>query len=158
MVAVTPIDPDQIQPWNPLSHLVDRKREPVCSLHVQKHLLRWPPRAPLIKASLAFIRNFRRRYRETGDIAAKPQRGVRRSKIKAQDEELLQKLVKEQNDIYLRELQRSLLDPTGLEVSESSLCRQLNRLKLGRQKKFNSQLTGLGKSSKAAVWMEDLAK
>jgi hypothetical protein len=45
--------------------------------------------------------------------------------------------------IYLRELQRSLLDRTGLEVSESSLCRQLNRLKLGRQKKFNSQLTAL---------------
>ena len=34
---------DQIQPWNPLSHLVDRKREPVCSLHVQEHLLLWPP-------------------------------------------------------------------------------------------------------------------
>ena len=92
---------------------------------------------------MAFIRNFRRRYRETGDIAAKSQRGARRSKIKGQDEELLQKLVKEQNDIYLRELQRSLLDRTGLEVSESSLCRHLNRLKLWRQKKFNSQLTAL---------------
>jgi transposase len=92
---------------------------------------------------LAFIRNFLRRYRETGDIAAKPRRGDRRSKIKGKDEELLQKLVKEQNDINLRELQGSLLDSTGLEVSESSLCRQLNRLKLGRQKKFNSQLTAL---------------
>jgi hypothetical protein len=45
--------------------------------------------------------------------------------------------------IDLRELQGSLLDRTGLEVSESSLCRQLNRLKLGRQKKFNSQLTDI---------------
>ena len=158
MVAVTPIDPDQIQPWNPLSHLVDRKGEPLCSLHIQEYLLLWPPRAPLIKVTLAFIRNFLRRYRETGDIAAKPQRGARRSKIKGKDEELLQKLVKDQNDIDLRELQGSLLDRTGLEVSESSLCRQLNRLKLGRQKKFNSQLTALWKSSKAAVWMEDLAR
>jgi transposase len=97
------------------------------------------------------MRNFLRRYRQTGDIAAKPQRGARRSKIKGKDEELLQKLVKEQNDIYLRELQRSLLDRTGLEVSESSLWRQVNRLKLGRPKKFNSQLTALLKSSKAAV-------
>ena len=92
---------------------------------------------------MAFIRNFLRRYRETGDIAAKPQRGTRRSKIKGKDEEFLQKLVKEQNDIDLRELQGSLLDRTGLEVSESSLCRHLNRLKLGRQKKFNSQLTAI---------------
>jgi len=92
---------------------------------------------------LAFIGNFLRRYRETGDIAAKPQRGARRSKIKGKNQELLQKLVKEQNDIDLRELQGSLLDRTDLEVSESSLCRQLNRLKLERQKKFNSQLTDL---------------
>jgi len=83
---------------------------------------------------LAFIRNFLRRYRETGDIAAKPQRGAPRSKIKGKHEELLQKLVKDKNDIHLRELQGSLLDRTGIEVSESSLCRQLNRLKLGRKK------------------------
>ena len=53
------------------------------------------------------------------------------------------KLVKDKNDIHLRELQGSLLDRTGLEVSKSTLCRQLNRLKLGRQKKFNSQLTDI---------------
>jgi len=84
---------------------------------------------------LAFIRNFRRRYRETGDIAAKQQRGSRRSKIKGKDEELLPKLVKDKNDLHLRELQGSLLDRTGIEVSEFRLCGQLNRLKLGRQKK-----------------------
>ena len=92
---------------------------------------------------MAFIRNFLRRYRETGDIAAKTQRGARRSKIKGKDEELLPKLVKDKNDIHLRELQGSLLDRTGIEVSESSLRRQLNRLKLGRKKKFDSQLTAL---------------
>ncbi|WP_445173991.1 hypothetical protein [Microcoleus sp.] len=92
---------------------------------------------------MAFIRNFLRQYRETGDIAAQPQRGVRRSKIKGKDEELLPKLVKDKNDIHLRELQGSLLDRTGIEVSEYSLCCQLNRLKLGRKKKFYSQLTAL---------------
>jgi transposase len=55
----------------------------------------------VIKVSLAFIRNFLRRYRETGDIAAKPQRGARRSKIKRKDQELLQKLVNDKNDILL---------------------------------------------------------
>jgi transposase len=97
--------------------------------------------AQRFKVSLAFIRNFLRRYRETGDIAPKPQGGDRRSKIQGKDEELLQKLVAEQNDIYLRELQGSILDRTGIEVSESSLCRQLKRLKLERKKNFNSQRT-----------------
>ncbi|WP_333131796.1 hypothetical protein [Microcoleus sp. Pol11C3] len=64
-------------------------------------------------------------------------------KIQGKDEELLQKLVTEQRDIYLRELQGSLLDRTGIEVSQSSLCRQLKRLKLGRKKNFNSQGTAL---------------
>jgi transposase len=99
--------------------------------------------AQRFKVSLAFIRNFLRRYRETGDIAPKPQGGDRRSKIQGKDEELLQKLVAEQNDIYLRELQGSILDRTGIEVSESSLCRQLKRLKLERKKNFNSQRTAL---------------
>jgi transposase len=99
--------------------------------------------AQRFKVSLAFIRNFLRRYRETGDIAPKPQGGDRRSKIQGKDEELLQKLVAGQNDIYLRELQDSLLDRTGIKVSESSLCRQLKRLKLERKKNFNSQRTAL---------------
>lgn len=95
--------------------------------------------AQRFKVSLAFIRNFLRRYRETGEIAPKQQGGERRSKIQGKDEELLQKLVREQNDIYLRELQSSLLDRTGIEISESSLCRQLKRLKIRRKKNFNSQ-------------------
>ena len=99
--------------------------------------------AQRFKVSLAFIRNFLRRYRETGDIAPKPQGGDRRSKIQGKDEELLQKLVTEKSDIYLLELQDSLLDRTGIKVSESSLCRQLKRLKLGRKKNFNSQRTAL---------------
>ena len=112
----------------------------------QEHLLLRPPRAALIKVSLAlFIRNFLHRYGETGDIAAKPQRGVRRSKIKGKDEELLPKLVKDKNDIHLREIQGSLLDRTGIEVSESSLCRQLNRLKLWRKKKFDPVNSSLKK-------------
>jgi hypothetical protein len=35
------------------------------------------------------VRDFLRRYRETNEITAKPQGGDRRSKIKGEDEELL---------------------------------------------------------------------
>lgn len=38
--------------------------------------------------SLSFIRDFLRRYRETGEIVPKPQGGDRRSKVKGKDQEL----------------------------------------------------------------------
>lgn len=93
--------------------------------------------AKRFKISLSFIRDFLRRYRETGEIAAKPQGGDRRSKIKGKEQELLQKMVTEQSDIYLREIQSALQQRTGIDVSVSSLCRTLKRLKLGRKKNFS---------------------
>jgi transposase len=92
--------------------------------------------AERFKVSLSFTRDFLRRYRETGEIKAKPQGGDRRSKIKGKDQELLKKIVVEQSDIYLREIQESLEKSTGINVSVSSLCRTLKRLKLGRKKKL----------------------
>ena len=93
--------------------------------------------AKRFKVSLSFIRDFLRRYRETGEVAAKPQGGDRRSKIKDKEQELLQKMVTEQSDIYLREVQSALQQRTGIDVSVSSLCRTLKRLKLGRKKNFS---------------------
>jgi transposase len=95
--------------------------------------------AKRFKVSLSFIHNFLRRYRETNEIAAKPQGGDRRSKIKGKDEEILKQMVAEQSDIYLREIQEAMQQRTGIDVSVSSLCRTLNRLKLGRKKNFSSQ-------------------
>ncbi|WP_373527777.1 transposase [Nostoc sp.] len=86
---------------------------------------------------MSFIRDFLRRYRETGEIVAKPQGGDRRSKIKGKEQELLKKMVTEQCDIYLREVQEALHQRTGIDVSVSSLCRTLKRLKLGRKKNFS---------------------
>jgi transposase len=91
--------------------------------------------AKRFKVSLSFVRDFLRRHRETGEIKAKPQGGDRRSKIKGKDQELLKKIVVEQSDIYLREIQESVQQRTGINVSVSSLCRSLKRLKLGRKKK-----------------------
>ncbi len=66
--------------------------------------------AKRFKVSLSFIRDLLRRDRETGEIAARPQGGDRRSKLKEQDQELLQQIVAEQNDIYLREIQAVIKD------------------------------------------------
>jgi len=91
--------------------------------------------AKRFKVSLSFVRDFLRRYRETGEITAKPQGGDRRSKLKAKEQEILQTIVSQQSDMYLREIQAEMQERTGIEVSVTSLCRTLKRLKLKRKKK-----------------------
>ncbi len=88
------------------------------------------------KVSLSFIRDFLRRYRETNEIAAKPQGGGRRSKLKGKEQELLKIIVTEKKDIYLREIQKVISGRKGIEVSISSLSGTLSRLKLRRKKKL----------------------
>ncbi len=92
--------------------------------------------AKRFKVSLSFIRDFLRRYRETGEIAARTQGGDRRSKLKGKEQELLKIIVTEKSDIYLREIQEKIKQRQGIEVSISSLSRTLNRLKLRRKKKL----------------------
>jgi len=49
--------------------------------------------AKRFKVSLSFLRDFVRRYRETGQIAARTQGGERRSKLKGKEQELLKIIV-----------------------------------------------------------------
>jgi transposase len=107
--------------------------------------------AKRFKVSLSFIRNFLRRYRETGEIEPRAQGGDRRSRLQAEDTELVEKLVAEKNDIYLREIQKELQEKRNIQVSVSSLCRKLKKLKQGRKKKSNSQRTDIRKDKKSAV-------
>lgn len=92
--------------------------------------------AKRFKVSLSFIRDFLRRYRETGEITARPQGGDRRSKLKGIEQELLLIMVTEQSDIYLREIQEAIKERTEIEVSISSLSRTLNRFNFKRKKKL----------------------
>ena len=91
--------------------------------------------AERFKVSLAFVRDFLKRYREMGEIAPRPQGGDRRSKVKGEELELVREIVSNQNDIYLREIQSELKDKREIEVSISSLCRTLKREKLVLKKK-----------------------
>lgn len=92
--------------------------------------------AKRFKVSLSFLRDFLRRYRETGEIAARTQGGDGRSKQKGKEQELLKIIVTEKSDIYLREIKEEIKERPGIEVSISSLSRTLNRLKLRRKKNF----------------------
>ena len=91
--------------------------------------------AKRFKVSLSFVRDMLRRYRETDKIEALAQGGDRRSKLKVEEEELLKKMVAQTNDIYLREIQELMQQKIGLEISMSTLSRNLNRLNLERKKK-----------------------
>ena len=95
--------------------------------------------AKRFKVSLSFLRDFLRRYRETGEIATRIQGGDRRSKLKGKEQELLKIIVTEKSDIYLREIKEEIKERQGIEVSISSLSRTLNRLKLRRKKNFSSE-------------------
>lgn len=95
--------------------------------------------AKRFKVSLSFIRDLLRQYRETGEIKAKKQGGDRRSKLQEKEQELLKKMLAQKNDIYLREIQSTIKEQTGIEVSVSSLCRTLKQLELKRKKNLNSE-------------------
>jgi transposase len=93
--------------------------------------------AERFKVSFSLISKFLRRYEETNEIAARPQGGDRRSKIKGKDEEFLKVMVTKQSDIYLREIQEEMGKSQGVKISLSSLSNKLKSLKLQRKKKLN---------------------
>lgn len=107
--------------------------------------------AKRFQVSLSFIRDFLRRYRETGEIAAKPQGGDRRSKLNDIEQELLKVMVTKQSDIYLREIQEAIKERTEIDVSISSLSRTLKRLKLNRKKNFSINRANYRKSTKITL-------
>jgi transposase len=107
--------------------------------------------AERFKVSLSFIRDLLRRYRETNEIAAKPQGGDHRSKIRGEEQEQLKTMITEQNDLYLREIQETLAQQRGIQVSISSLSRTLKKLRLGRKKNASHQRARDRKSPKPAA-------
>jgi transposase len=84
--------------------------------------------------SASFVRNLLRKYRETGEVAAKPQGGDRRSKLTEQQQEMLKEIISEKSDICLHEIQSIVQERTGISISISSLSKTLIRLKLRRRK------------------------
>jgi transposase len=69
--------------------------------------------AARFNVSPSFVRDLLRQHRETGEIAAKPQGGDRRSKLKVQEKEVLKKIVTEKRDMYLHEIQSIVNDRLG---------------------------------------------
>ena len=93
--------------------------------------------------SLSFVEKLLRRWRTTGSSAALPHGGGRCSPL-TQHDATLQKLVAAQPDATLGELQTRLAAQKKLVVSQATICRALQRLRLVRKKSPTSRASSSG--------------
>ena len=99
--------------------------------------------------SVSFVRDVRRRVRESGSAAAKAHGGGAARKADARQDQLLAGLVAARGDDTLVEHATSLAAlPDGEYLSEATICRALQRLRL-TQKKENPLSRRAGKRAGA---------
>lgn len=92
--------------------------------------------AQRFKVAKSFVQKLLKRYREEGTLAPKPQGGGFAPKL-AEHLKVVEQLVEQDNDATLAELCESLYQHTGVRVSQSTLCRELQSLKLTRKKSLS---------------------
>lgn len=90
--------------------------------------------AQRFQVSLSFVKSLLRRYRNTGQIKAKPHGGGAKLVIKRSQLKQIQQLVNEQPDALLRELCQRWEEREGTKVSISTMHRKLQQLKLTTKK------------------------
>ncbi|WP_392476270.1 transposase [Nostoc sp. C110] len=91
--------------------------------------------AQRFKVSLSFVRNLLRQYRTNGRIEAKQRGGYQKPTIINEHLSLIQSLVKEKNDLLLRELCDRYAERTGIRVSTTTMHRAVEKLGLRVKKK-----------------------
>jgi transposase len=91
--------------------------------------------------SESVIEKWTRRQRETGSVAALPHGGGVSRRLAAHAA-FLQAAVAKQPDISLEELGVQLKAKCKVIVSASTLCRELQRLKLPRKKRVSTTASG----------------
>jgi len=89
--------------------------------------------AQRFKVAKSFVQKLLKRYREEGTLAPKAQGGGFAAKL-SEHLHVVEQLVEQENDATLAELCEHLYQDTGVRVSQSTLCRQLQQLKLTRKK------------------------
>lgn len=82
-----------------------------------------------------------RRWRETGQVAAKPWAGGRRRALR-DCVEAIRAEVRKQPDLTVDELCERVEAATGVQASQSMMSRELARLKLPRKKRVSTTANG----------------
>jgi putative transposase len=91
--------------------------------------------AKQFKVALSFIQKLVKQNRETGNIAAKVRTEQTPTKLNAQQLEILEQLVEENNDATLAELRQLLYQKTGVLIGRSTVDRMLGRINITLKKK-----------------------
>lgn len=91
--------------------------------------------AERFQVSYSFVNRLIKRYETTGSVEPKPHGGGQSPKLKADQWEVVAKLIEEDNDATLQQLCDRLAENTGIKVSVPTMCRILQKLKLTRKKK-----------------------
>ena len=93
-----------------------------------------PEIAARFAVSVSFVRDLSRRFRESGDVAAKPYGGGRAPGVDAQTGERIKAMVAARNDATIEEHRQSLAQ-TGCHLGHSTLGHWLHKLGLTRKKR-----------------------
>ena len=96
--------------------------------------------AQLFGVGCTFIKKLLRQRRETGSVAPKPHGGGHVPKLdNAQREVVRRYILKKRNDATLEEVQAYVASQVGVEVSQATVSRVLQRLDLPRKKNAGGQ-------------------
>jgi transposase len=108
--------------------------------------------ADLFSVSLATVKNFARRYRDTGSADALPHAGGRKPALNDKARSFIGELVKQNNDLTLAQLCRRVKARHRKVISVPTMGRLLQALGLPRKKsRFTPQSATLKEFSKREV-------
>lgn len=105
--------------------------------------------AQRFKVSRSFVQKLIKMNQQRGEVAPLRHAGGFPAKL-TEHIDLVKQLLSEKNDATLQELCQQIKHRTGIEVSQSSLCRLLQRLNLTRKKNFSCRTSRNRKSTKPA--------
>jgi transposase len=96
----------------------------------------------------SFVGRLLKQFRETGTITAKPFGGGEKPYLNEEDLAWLKARVEASNDSTLAELCADLETSRGKKVSQSSMCRALQKIGMIRKKKLFTPMNAKAKKSK----------
>jgi len=89
--------------------------------------------AKRFKVAPSFVQKLLKRYQEVESLSPLPHGGGFSSKL-VRKIDVIEQLLDEKNDATLKELSQGFQKKTGIQVSSSTICRALQKLKLTRKK------------------------
>lgn len=92
--------------------------------------------AQRFKVTRSFVQKILKQYKQKGNIEPLPHGGGCPPKL-ALHADVVKELLEEKNDATLKELSQQIKQRTGISVSNSTLCRFLQKVYLTRKKKLS---------------------